>query len=107
MGIMDHLLPTPTPRLHMLTPLRPMGIGILITDRGTTPATGTVVIMGPEILWLLWTSVVSKILYAAAIELYFAQVVVVTDKGYGWSPRKGRVDTRLFWGCVANREVER
>ena len=48
MGIMDHLLPMPTLRLHMLTPLRPMGIGILITDPGTTPATGTVVIMGEE-----------------------------------------------------------
>ena len=43
-------MPMPTPRLHMLTPLRPMGIGILITDRGTTPATGTVVIMDPDIM---------------------------------------------------------
>lgn len=51
---------------------------------------------------------VSKILYwadAAAIELHFAQVVAVTDKGYGWSVREGRVGTRLFWGYVANREV--
>ena len=45
MDIMDHLLPTATPHLHMLTALRPMGIGILITDLGTIPATGTVVIM--------------------------------------------------------------
>jgi hypothetical protein len=42
MGIMDHQLPTATPRLHMVTPLRPMGMGILLTDRGTIPAaTGT------------------------------------------------------------------
>jgi hypothetical protein len=47
---MGHLLPTPTPRPHTLTPLRPMGIGILITDRGTIPATGTVVIMDPDIM---------------------------------------------------------
>ena len=46
MDIMDRLLPTAIPHLHMLTALRPMvGIGILITDLGTTPATGTVVIM--------------------------------------------------------------
>jgi hypothetical protein len=32
----------------MVTPLRPTGIGILITDRGTIPATGTVVTMGEE-----------------------------------------------------------
>ena len=50
---------------------------------------------------------VSEILYVATIELHFAQVVVVTDKGYGWSPREGRIDTKLFWGCVANWEVER
>ena len=50
MGIMDHLLPMPTLRLHMLTPLRPMGIGTLITDRGTILATGTVVIMDPDIM---------------------------------------------------------
>ena len=50
MDIIDHLMPTPTPRLHMPTPLRPMGIGILIMDRGTTPATGTVVIMDPDIM---------------------------------------------------------
>jgi len=50
MGIMDHLLHMPTLRLHMLTPLRPMGIGILITDRGTILATGTVVIMDPDIM---------------------------------------------------------
>ena len=59
------------------------------------------------ILWLLRTSVVSKSLYAATIELHFEQVVVVTDKGCGWSAREGRIDTRFFWGCVANREVER
>jgi hypothetical protein len=47
---MDHLLPTPTPRPHMLTHLRPMDIGILITDRDTIPATGTVVIMDPDIM---------------------------------------------------------
>jgi hypothetical protein len=47
---MGHLLPTPTPRPHTLTPLRPMGIGILITDRGTIPATGTVVIMDPDMV---------------------------------------------------------
>lgn len=50
---------------------------------------------------------VIEILYAATIELHFAQVVVVTDKGCGWSPREGSIDTKLFWGCVANREVER
>jgi hypothetical protein len=50
MGIMGNLLPTPTPRPHTLTHPRPMGIGILITDRGTTPATGTVVIMDPDIM---------------------------------------------------------
>jgi hypothetical protein len=48
MGIMDHQLTTDTPGLHMVTPLRPTGIGILITDRGTIPATGTVVTMGEE-----------------------------------------------------------
>ena len=37
MGIMDHKLPTATPRLYIVMPLRPMGS--LITDRGT-PATG-------------------------------------------------------------------
>jgi hypothetical protein len=51
--------------------------------------------------------VVSKVLYAAAIELHFAQVVAVTDKSYGCSAREGCVDTRFFWGCVVNREVER
>jgi len=51
--------------------------------------------------------VVSEILYVATIELHFEPVVVVTDKGCGWSPREGRIDTRLFWGCVANREVEK
>ena len=45
MDIMEHQLPTATPHLHMLTALRPMGIGILITDRPPIPATGTVVIM--------------------------------------------------------------
>jgi len=49
MGIMDHPLPMPTRRLHTLTPLRHMGIGIIITDRGTT-LTGTVVIMDPDIM---------------------------------------------------------
>lgn len=36
----------------MDTPLRPMGmgIGILITDRGTIPTTDTVVIMDPDIM---------------------------------------------------------
>jgi hypothetical protein len=43
MGIMDHRLPT-------LTPLQVMGIGILIMDSGTIPATGTVVIMDPDIM---------------------------------------------------------
>lgn len=49
---MDHRLHTVTPRLHMDTPLRPMGmgIGILITDRGTIPTTDTVVIMDPDIM---------------------------------------------------------
>jgi hypothetical protein len=41
MGI-DHQLPTATLRLHMATPLRLTGI--LITDRGTILATGTMVI---------------------------------------------------------------
>jgi hypothetical protein len=41
MGIMDHRLHTPTHRL-------PMGIGIIIMDRGTI-LTGTVVIMDPDI----------------------------------------------------------
>jgi hypothetical protein len=58
MGIMDHLLPMFTLRLHMFTLLRPMGIGILIimgigiriTDRGTIPVTGTAVIMDPDIM---------------------------------------------------------
>jgi hypothetical protein len=45
MDIMEHQLPTATPHLHMLTALRPMVIGILITDRAPIPATGTVVIM--------------------------------------------------------------
>jgi hypothetical protein len=45
MGIMDRQLPMATHRLHMFTPLRLMGIGIVITDPGTIPATGTVVIM--------------------------------------------------------------
>src|SRR5208337_1120918 len=35
---------TATPRLPMATPLRPMRMGILTTDRGTIPATGTMVI---------------------------------------------------------------
>ena len=59
-AIMDHQLPTATPRLHMVTPLRPTGImdhglliliplrftgiRILITHRGTIPGTGTMVI---------------------------------------------------------------
>jgi len=33
-----------TPTEHMATQLRLMGMGILITDRGTIPATGTMVI---------------------------------------------------------------
>ena len=33
-----------TPTEHMATPLRLTGMGILITDRGTIPATGTMVI---------------------------------------------------------------
>ena len=37
MGIMDH-------ELHMVTPLRPMGMRTLITDRGTIPATYIMVI---------------------------------------------------------------
>lgn len=49
MGIMDHRLPTPTRRLHTLTPLRPIGIGIILTDRDTI-LTGTVVIMDPDIM---------------------------------------------------------
>jgi len=44
MGIMDHQLPTATPSLPTVTPLRSMGMGTLITDRGTIPATGTLVI---------------------------------------------------------------
>ena len=48
MGIMDHQPTTDTPGLHMVTPLRSTGIGILITDRGTIPAMGTVVTMGEE-----------------------------------------------------------
>jgi hypothetical protein len=48
MGIMDHQPTTDTPDPHMVTPLRPTGIGILITDRGTIPVTGTVVTMGEE-----------------------------------------------------------
>jgi len=43
MDIMEH---QPT----MVTPLRPMAIGILITDRGTIQATGTVATMGPDIM---------------------------------------------------------
>ena len=50
MGIIDHQPTTDTPDLHMVTPLRPMGIGILITDRSTIPATGTVVFMDPDIM---------------------------------------------------------
>jgi hypothetical protein len=38
-------LPMAIHRLHMVIPLRPTGTGILITGRGTIPATGTVVIM--------------------------------------------------------------
>jgi hypothetical protein len=45
MDIMDHQPTTDTPDLHMVTPLRPTGIGILITDHAHIPATGTVVIM--------------------------------------------------------------
>jgi hypothetical protein len=45
MGIMDHQPTTDTPDLYMVTPLRPTGIGILITDRAPIPVTGTVVIM--------------------------------------------------------------
>jgi ABC-type lipopolysaccharide export system ATPase subunit len=48
MGIMDHQPTTDTPDLHMVTPLRPTGIGILITDHAPIPATGTVVTMGEE-----------------------------------------------------------
>jgi hypothetical protein len=50
MGIMDHQVPMPLPRLHMatprlstLTPLRPMRI--LLTGRGTILATGPMVTM--------------------------------------------------------------
>jgi hypothetical protein len=43
-GIMDHLLPMPTHRLHMLTLPRPMGMGILIMDLDT-PATTDMAIM--------------------------------------------------------------
>jgi hypothetical protein len=50
MDIMEHQPTMDTPGLHMVTPLRPMVIGILITDRGTIPATGTVVTMGPDIM---------------------------------------------------------
>ena len=49
MGI-HHQLPMSTPRPSMAIPLRPMGMGILITDRGTILATGTVVIMDPDIM---------------------------------------------------------
>jgi hypothetical protein len=48
MGIMDHRLPTAIPLLYMATPLRPMAMGILITDRGTIPDTDTAVIMAGE-----------------------------------------------------------
>jgi hypothetical protein len=47
MGIMDHQLRTATRRQHMVTPLRPLGMGILITHRGTIPATGTVITTDP------------------------------------------------------------
>ena len=50
MDIMEHQLHTDTPDLHMVTPLRPTGIGILITDHAPIPATGTVVIMDPDIM---------------------------------------------------------
>ena len=43
MGIHQQL-PTPTPRLAMPTPLQPMGMGILLTDRGTI----TMVILAEE-----------------------------------------------------------
>lgn len=50
---MDHLL-------HMLTPLRPMGIGILITtDPGTIPATGTEAITDPDIIPVTGTAVIT------------------------------------------------
>jgi hypothetical protein len=48
MGIMDHRLPTAIPLLYMATPLRPMAMGILITDRGTIPDTGSMVITVEE-----------------------------------------------------------
>ena len=40
MGIMDRQPTTDTPDLHMVTPLRPTGIGILITDHAHYPGYG-------------------------------------------------------------------
>lgn len=47
---MVHRLATPTRLLHTIIPLQPMGIGILITDHGTTPITDTVGIMNHGIM---------------------------------------------------------
>ena len=100
MDIMDHLLPTATPHLHMLTPLRPMGIGILITDRATIPATGTVVIMVEGAMLIAVMDIIGKenALWAgaAAIELYFAQVVAATDKAMVVLPEKGALTQDSF-----------
>ena len=61
MDIMDHLLPTATPHLRMLTALRPiMGIGTLITDLGTIPATGTVVIMVEAAMLIAVMDIIGK-----------------------------------------------
>ncbi|MGD9578141.1 MAG: hypothetical protein AB7Y74_07805 [Syntrophorhabdus sp.] len=50
MLIMVDQLATPTLLLHTITPLQPMGIVILITDRDTIHTTDTVGIMDPDIM---------------------------------------------------------
>ena len=61
MDIMDRL-PTYgyTPDLHMLTAPRPTGIGILITDLGPIPATGTVVIMVDRAMLIAVMDIIGK-----------------------------------------------
>ena len=113
MGIMDRQPTTDTPDLHMVTPPRPTGIGILITDRGTIPVTGTVVTMEEE--YILTAVVIIDIRgkenallgwHCRKLNYISPQVVVVADNGYGFFcffPEKGTF-TQDFFGVVLQKK---
>ena len=96
MGIRRQL-PTAIHRLHMVTQLRPTGIPI--TDRGTIPATGTVVIMAEGATGTVVMGVGGKketgrtritmkksmvILVVATVSLAFPRPGHAWGHGYGW-----------------------